>query len=145
MHIFTKAKPVRWDSRLSHKYKDKRNTWFYTDRYFQRKMKSNFLYFIQFCIKCNKIWYKQRIFHVTIHANDKSVDSLISYSTNLRHKRGIHSNNTFLDFALEVSFSILHGPWLLPDKAKFTVCSIIKVATIAFDETSSYWPASKSS
>ena len=32
-----------------------------------------------------------------------------------------------------------------PDKAKFTVCSIIKLATIAFDETSSYWSAPKSS
>ena len=31
------------------------------------------------------------------------------------------------------------------DKAKFTVCSIIKPATIAFDETSSYWSALKSS
>ena len=30
-----------------------------------------------------------------------------------------------------------------PDKAKFTVCSIIKLATIAFDETSSYWSAPK--
>ena len=29
------------------------------------------------------------------------------------------------------SVLILHGPWLLPDKAKFTVCSIIKLATIA--------------
>ena len=34
---------------------------------------------------------------------------------------------------------------LLPDKAKFTVCSIIQLATIAFDETSSYWSAPKSS
>ena len=34
---------------------------------------------------------------------------------------------------------------MLPDKAKFTVCSIIKLATIAFDETSSYWSAPKSS
>ena len=33
----------------------------------------------------------------------------------------------------------------LPDKAKFTVCSIIKLATIGFDETSSYWSAPKSS
>ena len=40
---------------------------------------------------------------------------------------------------------ILHGPWLLSDKAKFTVCSIIKLATIGFDETSSYWSAPKSS
>ena len=39
----------------------------------------------------------------------------------------------------------LHGPWLLPDKAKCTVCSIIKLAIIAFDETSSYWSAPKSS
>ena len=39
----------------------------------------------------------------------------------------------------------LHGPLLLPDKAKFTVCSIIKIATITFDETSSYWSAPKSS
>ena len=31
----------------------------------------------------------------------------------------------------------------MPDKAKFTVCSIIKLATIAFDETSSYWSAPK--
>ena len=38
---------------------------------------------------------------------------------------------------------LLHGPWVLPDKAKFTVCSIIKLATIAFDETSSYWSAPK--
>ena len=34
---------------------------------------------------------------------------------------------------------------MLPDKAKFTVCSIIKLATIAFDETSIYWSAPKSS
>ena len=34
---------------------------------------------------------------------------------------------------------------MLPDKAKFTVCSIIKLATIAFDETSSYWSVPKSS
>ena len=33
----------------------------------------------------------------------------------------------------------------MPDKAKFTVCSIIKLATIAFDETSSYWSAPKCS
>ena len=39
----------------------------------------------------------------------------------------------------------LHGPCLLPGKAKFTVRSIIKLATIAFDETSSYWSALKSS
>ena len=32
---------------------------------------------------------------------------------------------------------------MLPDKAKFTACSIIKLATIAFDETSSYWLAQK--
>ena len=42
-----------------------------------------------------------------------------------------------------VLFLKLHGPCLLPDKAKFTVCSIIKLATIAFDETSSYWLAPK--
>ena len=34
---------------------------------------------------------------------------------------------------------------MLAVKAKFTVCSIIKQATIAFDETSSYWSAPKSS
>ena len=34
---------------------------------------------------------------------------------------------------------------MLPDKAKFTLCSISKLATIAFDETSSYWSAPKSS
>ena len=28
-------------------------------------------------------------------------------------------------------------------RQNFTVCSIIKLATIAFDETSSYWPAQK--
>ena len=28
---------------------------------------------------------------------------------------------------------------MLPDKTKFTVCSISKLATIAFDESSSYW------
>ena len=39
----------------------------------------------------------------------------------------------------------LHGPSMLPDKAKFTICSIIKLATIAFDETSSYWSALKCS
>ena len=33
---------------------------------------------------------------------------------------------------------------MLPDKATFTVCSIIKLASIAFDETSSYWSAKKS-
>ena len=43
-----------------------------------------------------------------------------------------------------LSQRILHGPRLLPDKAKFTVCSIIKLATIAFDETSSYWSAPES-
>ena len=32
---------------------------------------------------------------------------------------------------------------MLPDKAKFTVCSLIKLASIAFDETSSYWSAKK--
>ena len=37
----------------------------------------------------------------------------------------------------------LRGP--APDKAKVTVCSIMKLATIAFDETSSYWSAPKSS
>ena len=30
---------------------------------------------------------------------------------------------------------------MLPDKAKLTVCSIIQLASIAFDETSSYWSA----
>ena len=34
---------------------------------------------------------------------------------------------------------------LAPDKAKVTVCSIIKPANIAFDETSSYWSAPKRS
>ena len=34
---------------------------------------------------------------------------------------------------------LLHGPSLWPNKAKFIVCSIIKLATITFDETSSYW------
>ena len=43
------------------------------------------------------------------------------------------------------NFDVIFCPSLLPDKAKFTVCSIIKLATIAFDETSSYWSAPKSS
>ena len=39
----------------------------------------------------------------------------------------------------------LHGPWMLPDKPKFTVLQIyIKLASTAFDETSSYWSAKKS-
>ena len=42
-------------------------------------------------------------------------------------------------------YCIIAGPLLLPDKAKFTVCSLIKIPTIAFDETSSYWSAPKSS
>ena len=50
-----------------------------------------------------------------------------------------------MDFPYISDRRILHGPWLLPDKAKFTVCSIIQLATIAFDETSSYWSAPKSS
>ena len=33
---------------------------------------------------------------------------------------------------------------MLPDKAKFIVCSIIKLASIAFDETFSYWSVKKS-
>ena len=37
----------------------------------------------------------------------------------------------------------LHGPCLLPDKAKFTMYSIIKLATIAFDEKSSYLVSAK--
>ena len=36
-------------------------------------------------------------------------------------------------------------PVTVADKAKVTVCSIIELATIAFDETSSYWSAPKSS
>ena len=39
-------------------------------------------------------------------------------------------------------FSLIARP--VPDKATFTVCSIIKLATIAFDETSNYWSAPKS-
>ena len=54
-------------------------------------------------------------------------------------------NTTHLKFQKLIKLKILHGPCLLPDKAKFTVCSIIKLATIAFDETSSYWSAPKSS
>ena len=47
----------------------------YTERNFQSKLKFNiFLYFIQFCIKCNQIWYKQQLIHAAIHGNDKSVD-----------------------------------------------------------------------
>ena len=45
----------------------------------------------------------------------------------------------------EIIIIIIARPVTLPDKAKFTVCSIIKLATIAFDETSSYWSAPKSS
>ena len=37
-------------------------------------MKFSSLYFIQFCIKCNKIWHKQQIIHDTTHGNDISVD-----------------------------------------------------------------------
>ena len=61
-----------------------------------------------------------------------------------------HKNRHLLDLVpdlpsvLEI-FTRLHGPRLLPDKAKVTMCSIIKLATIAFDETSSYWSAPKSS
>ena len=33
---------------------------------------------------------------------------------------------------------------MLSDKAKFTLCSIIQLASIAFDQTSSYWSAKKS-
>ena len=36
---------------------------------------------------------------------------------------------------------IIARPVTVPEKAKFTVCSIIKLATIAFDETSSYLSA----
>ena len=46
----------------------------YPERNFQRKMKFKFLYFIQFCIKCNHIWYMQQRNHDTIHGNNKSVD-----------------------------------------------------------------------
>ena len=44
---------------------------------------------------------------------------LVSYSTKRRHKRGVHSNNTSSEFALEVSFSIvkvtLCRPCLIPE------------------------------
>ena len=42
----------------------------YTETNFQRKMKFNFLYFIQFCIKWNLILHKQRIIHDTIHGKE---------------------------------------------------------------------------
>ena len=45
---------------------------------------------------------------------------------------------------LSVVLSALYN-CMARDKAKFTVCSIIKLATIAFDETSSYWSESESS
>ena len=48
----------------------------YSERNFQSKMKFNGLYFIQFCIKCNKIWLKQQIIHVTKHGNHKAWTSL---------------------------------------------------------------------
>ena len=37
------------------------------------KTKSNVLYFIKFCIKCNQICHKQWMIHGTIHDHDKSV------------------------------------------------------------------------
>ena len=40
-------------------------------------------------------------------------------------------------------FYELHGPSMLPDKAKFVVCSIIGLALSFFDETSSYWSVTK--
>ena len=66
----------------------------------------NYLYFLQFCIKCNQIWHKQQINYDTIEGNDKVLTSHIVHSTQCRHKRGVHSNNTSSDFALEVSFSL---------------------------------------
>ena len=36
----------------------------------------------------------------------KVLTSLIAYGTKRRHKRGVHSNNTSSDFALEISFRI---------------------------------------
>lgn len=36
----------------------------------------------------------------------------MSYSTMRKHRRGVHSNNTSSDFALEISFSILEAPLL---------------------------------
>ena len=64
-----------------------------------------FLYFIQFCIKYNQR-HKQGIIRDTIHGNDKSVTSLILYSTKRRHKRGVCSGKTSSDFALGASFCI---------------------------------------
>ena len=62
-------------------------------------MKFDFLYFIQFCMKCDKICHKQQIIHDTIHGTDKSVDKFhIIYSTKHRHKLGVHSYNTSSDF-----------------------------------------------
>ena len=40
---------------------------------------------------------------------------------------------TNINNTVDLKLILLHGPTLLPDKAKFTVCSIIKLATIAFD------------
>ena len=74
----------------------------------------------------------------------------------------ILSNTCMLNSVLQVLLSVLHvcfwsvslccayfpliaRPGLLPDKAKFTVCSVVKLATIVFDETFSYWSAPKSS
>ena len=57
-----------------------------------------------------------------------------------------HTENVcFLFYIFSTISSDIARPVTLPDKAKFTVCSIIKLATIAFDETSSYWSAPNSS
>ena len=37
----------------------------------------------------------------------------------------------------------LHGPSMLPDKAKFVECSINSLALSFLDETSSYWSITK--
>ena len=65
------------------------------------------------------------------------------YGTNLSNDFQNNLDGLIVQFA-ELYWA-LHGPWLLPDKANFTACSIIKLATIAFDETSSYWSALKRS
>ena len=44
-----------------------KNLHLYTEINFLRKMKFYFLYFIQFCIKCDQIWHKQRTVHDTIY------------------------------------------------------------------------------
>ena len=67
----------------------------YTERNFKRKMKFIIVVF-------HSLLHKRQIIHDTMHGNNKSVASLISYITWHRHKRGVHSNYTSSDFALEV-------------------------------------------